>query len=48
MPVGARSLLDVLKCSACGYTQWKQTPAGLSCAHCGAVKPVTAERIVLN
>lgn len=47
-PVGAKSLMDALQCSACGHTQWRRTSHALQCEHCGKELAVTSAGIVLN
>lgn len=47
-PVGAGSLSDVLKCSACGSTQWTTTSHDWKCGNCGRKLDVSSERIILN
>jgi ubiquinone/menaquinone biosynthesis C-methylase UbiE len=47
-PVGAKSLIDILKCSNCAHTQWRKTPNRWKCAHCGRDLAVTGEGILLN
>ena len=47
-PVGARSLVEVLKCSACGQTAWTRTGTVLHCSNCGLSLMLTDQGIVLN
>ena len=47
-PVGAKKLSEVLRCGACGQTQWKKEIGALTCQNCGKALSVTKEGIVLN
>ena len=47
-PVGARKLSDVLRCGACGQSQWKHEASVLKCQNCGKDLSITKEGIVLN
>ncbi|MDQ3005100.1 MAG: class I SAM-dependent methyltransferase [Chloroflexota bacterium] len=47
-PVGARELIDVMRCSVCSETQWSRHANALKCAHCGKAFVVTEEGIVLG
>ena len=47
-PVGARGLVDVLKCSACAQVSWTKTSDTLQCENCGKELSITSKRIVLN
>src|SRR3972149_533126 len=47
-PVGARRLVDVLKCSACQITKFFVAPNMLKCGNCGKELITTGEGIVLN
>jgi len=46
-PVGAKSLIQVLKCLTCAQTSWTHLPSGLQCSTCGNQLPVTQQGIVL-
>ena len=46
--VEAKSLLDVLQCSACHSTNWIKTSSTLKCQHCGNKLSMTPEGIILN
>src|SRR5688572_6503078 len=47
-PVGARRLAGVMRCSACGHSQWSSEAHVLKCSHCGKAFVVTKEGIVLG
>lgn len=47
-PVGARSLMDVLTCTACSQIRWMNTPGYLVCSNCENQLQVTTRGIVLN
>jgi SAM-dependent methyltransferase len=47
-PVGAKSLIDILKCSSCSQTEWIKESQTLKCRHCSNELPITEEHIVLN
>lgn len=47
-PVGVKSLVDILRCSTCGLTQWHKTFNTWKCDHCGRQLAITGEGIVLN
>ena len=47
-PVGARRLVDVLKCSSCQMTKFFAAPNMLKCGNCGKELITTGEGIVLN
>lgn len=47
-PAGAKSLVDVLRCSSCGQTQWTRAEGSLQCVQCGHVLKITKEGIALN
>ena len=47
-PVGAKSLIDVLKCSSCGQTQWHRETDNLRCGNCGKKGTITDKGIVLQ
>ena len=47
-PVGARRLVDVLKCSSCQMTKFFAAPNMLKCQNCGKELITTGEGIVLN
>ncbi|HXD11473.1 MAG TPA: class I SAM-dependent methyltransferase [Anaerolineales bacterium] len=45
---GAKTLSAVMKCGACGQTQWRQEAGALKCQNCGRALSITKEGIVLN
>jgi len=47
-PATARKLSEVIRCPACGQTQWQEGAGRLRCGNCGKELSVTAEGIVLN
>ena len=47
-PAGSRSLAEVLRCAACGRTQWRREPDALKCEVCGRELVITPEAIVLG
>lgn len=47
-PVTGRGLLDVLKCSACGQSNWEKKNNSLRCQTCGRELSVAGRGIVLN
>ena len=47
-PVGVKSLVDILRCSTCGLTQWHKTFNVWKCDHCGRQLATTGEGIVMN
>ena len=47
-PIGARNLLEVMRCPACEQTQWTKTSDRLKCGNCGKELSVTNEGVVLN
>ena len=47
-PARARKLSEVMRCPACGQTQWQEEAGKLRCGNCGKELSVTAEGIVLN
>lgn len=47
-PVGAKSLLDILKCSSCGHTAWKKSSGSLHCQQCQNGLTVSKDGIVLS
>jgi SAM-dependent methyltransferase len=47
-PVGAQQLSAVMRCGACGQTQWKHDTGALKCQNCGKELSITKEGIVLN
>ena len=47
-PVGARKLIDVIRCSMCGHRQWSREADVLKCGNCGKALDVAKEGIVLN
>jgi SAM-dependent methyltransferase len=48
LPVGARTLSEILCCSACNQTRWQRETTGLKCQNCGNQLSITKEGIVLN
>jgi len=47
-PVEKHTLVDVLKCSACGRIQWEKKQNSLRCGQCGRELPVTKDGVVLG
>jgi len=47
-PVGLKKLSDVIRCGACGQTQWAKEVGALKCQNCGKVLSITKEGILLN
>jgi ubiquinone/menaquinone biosynthesis C-methylase UbiE len=47
-PAGARKLSEMMRCGACGQTQWESEPGALRCGNCGGQLSVTPEGIVLG
>jgi len=47
-PVGVRELSDVMRCGACGQTQWKKEAGVMKCQNCGKELSITKVGIVLN
>lgn len=48
IPVGSKTILDVLKCSSCDVISWAGETDTLKCKNCGNELPVNKEKIVLN
>lgn len=47
-PVGAKELLDVLRCGVCDQIKWANEAGVLKCQNCGKELPITKDGIVLN
>lgn len=47
-PVGARKLIDVMRCVVCQQTEWESEASVLRCRSCGKILSVTKEGIVLS
>jgi ubiquinone/menaquinone biosynthesis C-methylase UbiE len=47
-PAGIKQLPDILICSSCGQTRWRESPDTLQCLQCGYRLVVTNQGIVLN
>lgn len=48
LPIGSRRLAEVLRCSSCAATRWRERPGIWECTACGIERTVTAHGILLN